>query len=350
VAPHSVAAPAVAAPPPVEAALAAGAASNAPHSASSAGSSGPADGSATAAASPQPPDSASRRGTASELALRIAFTVVAVPAVLVLAYRGGLYLATLLAVLAAVGAWELYRVARSGGVEPISVIGVPLAAALPIAASAAPPGVYVLPPGWAAMAVLLVLAAAIWVRGAQRRPLASVAVTMFGAMYTGGMLSFGYAIRYHRYAVGDLAGTALVMLPVLLTWTNDVASYAVGRMLGRRKLLPAVSPGKTVAGAVGGVVLTMVVCWAYVRWVLRPSAELGLAPWGIVVFALVISVAAQIGDLAESLFKREAGVKDTSRIIPGHGGVLDRIDSLLFVLPTAYLLFDLPGLLLPAPA
>ncbi len=119
------------------------------------------------------------------------------PAVLVLTYLGGLYLGAMLALLAAVGAWELYRVARSGGVDPISVLGVPLAAAVPIAASAAPPGVYVLAPEWAAVAVLLVLAAAIWVRGARGRPLASVAVTMFGVMYTGGMLSFGYAIRYH---------------------------------------------------------------------------------------------------------------------------------------------------------
>jgi phosphatidate cytidylyltransferase len=161
------------------------------------------------------------------------------------------------------------------------------------------------------------------------------------------MLSFGYPIRYHDYAVGPLAGTALLFLPLILTWAQDTGAYAVGRTLGRRKLIPSVSPGKTVEGAVGGILVTVLVCWAYVRWVLVPVAQLGLRPADILLFAIVISVAAQVGDLAESLIKREAGVKDSSRIIPGHGGVLDRFDSLLFVLPVAHLL--LGAMLIPAP-
>ena len=122
----------------------------------------------------------------------------------------------------------------------------------------------------------------------------------------------------------------------------------MGRLVGRRKLIPSVSPGKTVEGAAGALVVTIAICWLYVTYALRPAAQLALAPWAVVIFGAAISVTAQVGDLAESLLKREAGVKDSSRIIPGHGGILDRLDSLLFVLPVAYLLL-MRGLLVPAP-
>ena len=111
--------------------------------------------------------------------------------------------------------------------------------------------------------------------------------------------------------------------------------------------MPSVSPGKTVAGAVGGLALAVVICLLYVRFILMPFAQLGLTIQGAILFAIGISVTGQIGDLAESLLKREAGVKDSSRILPGHGGLLDRLDSLLFVLPIAYLM--LGRLLLPIP-
>ena len=102
--------------------------------------------------------------------------------------------------------------------------------------------------------------------------------------------------------------------------------------------MPAVSPGKTVAGAIGGLVVAVVAASLYVPYVLRTWGHLSLTPAGIVLFGAIVSVTAQVGDLAESLLKREAGVKDTSKIIPGHGGVLDRLDSLLFVLPVSYVL------------
>jgi phosphatidate cytidylyltransferase len=138
----------------------------------------------------------------------------------------------------------------------------------------------------------------------------------------------------------------LVAFPLVLTWSSDIGAYAVGRTLGGRKLIPAVSPGKTVSGALGGLAATVVASWLYVRFVLEPNALLSMRLPAIVLFGIVISVAAQVGDLTESLLKREAGVKDSSHLIPGHGGLLDRLDSLLFVLPVAYLLFA--WLLVPA--
>jgi phosphatidate cytidylyltransferase len=196
-----------------------------------------------------------------------------------------------------------------------------------------------------------VLAIALFVRGVNGRPLGAAASTVFGVLYTGGMLSFGYAIRYHDYAIESVrvslggmaltAGGLLLLLPLLLTWASDIGAFFIGRAFGRRKLMPSVSPGKTVAGAVGGVAATILVGWLYTRFVLTPATQLAFVRGGLLVFSLLVSVAAQIGDLAESLLKREAGMKDSSHIIPGHGGVLDRFDSLLFVLPVSYVLFNM---------
>src|SRR5205823_12508456 len=110
-----------------------------------------------------------------------------------------------------------------------------------------------------------------------------------------------------------------LMLPVLLTWATDIGAYAVGRTMGRHKLIPSVSPGKTVEGAVGGLVTSMVVAVVYTRLVLSPASHLGFRfpPAGVLAFGVLVSVAAQVGDLVESLLNREAGIKDSSHLIPG---------------------------------
>lgn len=283
----------------------------------------------------------------TELARRILFSIIAAPIAIALVYIGDAALATLLAALAGVAAWEFCRIARSAGLDPLETIAVAGAATIPLLVHAAHLRVFSVSHTLIPLGVLALLTVAIWARGPDRHPLGAVAATILGVVYTGATLSYGYAIRYHDYAVGQVAGTALVAFPLVLTWMSDIGAFAVGRTLGGRKLIPSISPGKTVAGAVGAVVTTVLVAFAYVSLVLGPAAQLSLAPWAVVVFGIAISVAAQIGDLAESLLKREAGVKDSSRLIPGHGGLLDRLDSLFFVLPLAYVLLD--WLLLPAP-
>ena len=283
----------------------------------------------------------------SELARRVAFAVVAVPVALAVLWFGGLPLALLLGLISGLGAWELYRMARAGGGTPFVAAGVIAAAAIPMLVHAEHVQWLRVPVSAATLAVLALLGASVWLRGVDGKPLSAVAVTLFGVVYTGVMLSFGYALRYYPYAIGDAAGAAVVLLPLLLTWASDTGAYFVGRAFGKRKLIPSVSPGKTVAGAVGAVVVTVLVCLAYSRFLLRPAAQLAFSPLGALAFGLGISVVAQLGDLVESLLKREAGVKDSSRILPGHGGILDRFDSLFFVLPVAYPL--LLWLLVPAP-
>lgn len=282
----------------------------------------------------------------SELTRRILFAVIAAPASIAIVYFGDWALAILLSVLAALAAWELFRIAQLTGAFPFDLAGIALAALLPIAVHAQRRGVYNLSLTVIVAMVLLMFAAAIWLRGPMGKPLSSVAITAFGVMYAS-LFCYIYVLRYHDYAIGAGAGTILVLLPVLLTWATDIGAYIFGRTFGRRKLMPSVSPGKTVEGALGGLALAVVISLVYVRFLLMPYAQLGMTIQGAVLFAIVISVAAQTGDLAESLLKREAGLKDSSTIIPGHGGVLDRFDSLLFVLPIAFLL--LRHLLLPVP-
>jgi phosphatidate cytidylyltransferase len=276
----------------------------------------------------------------SELTQRVLFAVLAVPVVVGLAWLGGAPLATLLAVAAALAAWEFGRLAAASGARPLTGWLIGGAAAIPLLAHAAHLGLGVPPLPIVALVVPMLLGVALWRRGVAGHPLAAVASTLLGIWYTGGLLSFAYALRHHRFAIGAAAGTALLFVPLVVTWVTDAGAFFVGRAIGGAKLMPSVSPGKTWSGAIGGSVLGVVGAWAFSRWVLQPVAQLGLGLGGVVVLGLTLSVAAQVGDLVESLLKREAGVKDSSRLIPGHGGILDRTDSLLFTLPLGYVLLD----------
>jgi phosphatidate cytidylyltransferase len=298
----------------------------------------------------------------SELTRRVLFAVVAAPLGIWILLAGDWPLAALLAVASALAAWEFFRIARAAGASPLGDLGTVLAGLLPLAVHAHFLELVRVRPAHAAIVLLAILATTISTRGVHGRPLTAAAVTVLGVLYTGGLLSFAYSLRYHdtvRYydalpgAGARLAGVTvspggvLLLTPVLLTWASDIGAFFVGRAVGGPKLIPAVSPSKTVAGAIGGLVASIVVAWLAVRFLLRPVAQLSFSPLGTVVFGFVISAAAQVGDLFESLLKREAGVKDSSTLIPGHGGVLDRFDSLFFALPTAQLLAD--WLLIPAP-
>ena len=279
----------------------------------------------------------------SELARRTLFAVVAIPIVLGAVYVGGAALAALLAIASALAAWEFFRMAERGEYAPLGAVGIVLAALIPLLAHAVRLGAASPTITWTILAVIGLFTLALFVRGPARRPMGAVAVTLLGVIYTGGFLTYAYVLRYHRftnYALGAEAGAVLLFFPLILTWTSDTGGYFVGRSLGRHKLMPAVSPGKTIEGAIGALVLCALVGWVYVRYVLTPYASLSLAPISAAMFGVIVSIAVQAGDLVESLMKREVAVKDSSRLLPGHGGVLDRLDGMLFALPVAYWLLD----------
>lgn len=283
----------------------------------------------------------------SELAKRVSFSVIAAPLAVYLVYLGGAPLAVLLSIASGLAAWEFYRLVIGTGSEPLWGHGVAYSAAVPLFVHAHQLGLWTPPLTLVMLAFLELLTVALYVRGAAGRPLSVLGGTLLGIFYTGGTMSFGYALRYHPYAIGAPAGAALVALPLILTWATDTGAFVVGKSIGGPKLMPSVSPGKTIAGAVGGLIVSVVVCALYARFVLPPVAQLGLTWWGTLLVGVVVSAAGQVGDLVESMLKREAGVKDSSRLIPGHGGVLDRIDSLVFTLPLGFAL--LSWLLIPAP-
>jgi phosphatidate cytidylyltransferase len=273
--------------------------------------------------------------------------VIGIPIAVAAGYLGDLALATLLALLAGVGAWELFRFTRGHGTPALESIGIPLAALMPLGTHAVRLGWMDAPLAAAGAVFVAMTGAVLWSRSPSERPLGSVAVTAFGVLYTGATLAYAYALRHHRFVVDPAAGAVLLFFPIALTWVSDSGAYFAGRAFGKRKLMPTVSPGKTVAGAVGAILVSMVGAWAYNDFVLRPVSQLALAPWTALLFGAAISAVGQVGDLVESLFKREAGVKDSSTFFSAHGGVLDRLDSLYFAIPVAYLI--LSRLLLAVP-
>ncbi len=283
----------------------------------------------------------------SNLAARVLVAIIAIPLVIGVVYLGGLVLAVTLGLVSALAARELYRIATAGGYAPLARTGTLMAFLLPLGVHLFRLGRFV-PPEIAlgAMVIMALFTLTLFRRSPEQHPLGAAAVTLLGVLYTGGFLSFAYALRYHNYVVTARAGSALAFYPFVLTWISDTAGYFVGRALGRTKLMPSVSPGKTREGAIGALVCSMLASWAYAQWVLVPYASLGMRTAIALALGAAIGASVQIGDLVESLLKREGGVKDSSHLLPGHGGVLDRIDGMLFALPVAYFLLTFPHVLL----
>lgn len=269
---------------------------------------------------------------------RVAVAVVGIPIAVAVVYIGGWALGLLLAAIAILAALEFYRMAARRHAIPLQVAGCATAAGFLLVAAADPAAG---PTGFGllvALATLVVATLAIWQRGVEGQPLLSISTTLTGAVYAGALLAFGLFLRHLPGNEGAWHGTALVFAPVLLTWTSDTFAYFAGRRWGRTKLIPRVSPGKTVQGAVGAVVGSVAVAAAYAL-VLQSFGSYRPTFLEAALFGLLVSVVAQLGDLAESLLKRDTGVKDSGTLLPGHGGALDRFDSLLFTLPLAYVFF-----------
>jgi phosphatidate cytidylyltransferase len=288
---------------------------------------------------------------ASNLAQRITFAVIAIPVALAVVWLGGWPLVGLLAIVGALGSREVFDFSLRQQIAPLSRWGVVSAVALPILVYLAiiTPGgsvAFLLGNSWflAALWLVATLTLALARRTPGDRPLAATAITVFAVAYTAGLPATLLPIRHLTEPERSWAGAWLVFTPLVITWVCDTAAMFAGKLIGGPKLWPSISPGKTWSGSVAGVVAALATVPLLNRLVLeRQGVALPIAEG--LLFGLVLGIVGQTGDLAESLFKREVGVKDSSAIIPGHGGILDRFDSLYFVLPVSAAFYRFVGLI-----
>lgn len=286
-------------------------------------------------------------GGGAALPRRIAVAAIGIPAAFGLVYLGGGALVGGIVLLGTVGTAELFSMSRRAGLRPLTVPGYLAAAGLPVVVWLAAGGSPVAPQ-WALAAGVLwglaVMGIAVATLAPSEAAIASVAVTVFAPLYTSGLLSSILILR-HGPAVSDpWVGTWLVFLPLAMVWICDTLAMAGGSLVGGPKLAPVVSPNKTWSGAIAGLAGAVVVAFLYEALVLQRLGVTLSAGW-LAALGIAVGVLGQVGDLAESLFKRSVGVKDSGTFFPGHGGVLDRLDSLYWALPVTAIVLALGGVL-----
>jgi phosphatidate cytidylyltransferase len=251
--------------------------------------------------------------------------VVALPFLVFFVYRGGVWFCLLVAAAAEIGLWEYYRIALKPGervFDALPLIGFLTAAGLLWAAFNAATGLMAVAVAFNLMAGALV---AIIKFGTFPQTLTTLTRQILGIVYVPLSLSFLILMR------GGAHGMQWLFFMLIIVFASDTSALYIGSFYGRRKLSPNVSPGKTVEGSLGGLAAGLIF------GLLGKALFLPSLAWPqALLFSLMIAVAGQIGDLFESLLKRSAQVKDSGTLLPGHGGILDRVDALMFAAPVAY--------------
>jgi phosphatidate cytidylyltransferase len=264
----------------------------------------------------------------ASLALRVASGFVAVPLLLGVAYLGDPIYGAFITLACAYAAWELRGMLRAGGYVPQAFALFGLAILLPLDAWLRPDTFALGTDGLLLLTVVLVasLIALLFNPTLSDRTLVGWALSVGLALYVGALMQFYIPLRHLPAQVPGF----WVMALLVLSWACDSSAFFIGRAFGRTRLAPGISPNKSVEGAIAGLIAPALV---------GPLIGLtqGLPLLLMAGYGLAIAVATIVGDLVESLIKRQTGVKDSGVLIPGHGGLLDRMDSLLFCAPVAVL-------------
>lgn len=264
---------------------------------------------------------------------RILTAAVALPLLLFVVWQGGRWFSGLVAVAAGLGAWELGRMAEGWGQRTIPALSAILAAALAVSYYFIPGPQY--PEnmeGTAMFPALLALSGAVVMLFGHRLggPLGHVLATVCIILVIGGTLYHAPLLRaFDSFSANE--GLLWIIFLLGVTFATDTAAYFVGKAFGSRKLAPNVSPNKTWEGAIGGI-LGAVICGILLNTVLDLGAHTAIAALG----SAILGITGQLGDLYESKLKRLADVKDSGSLFPGHGGILDRMDSLMWNVVVLY--------------
>jgi phosphatidate cytidylyltransferase len=269
------------------------------------------------------------------LPLRVATTVVFVPLLVALAWVGGVAYLAFVLLLLGLAIREFHLLLESRGLRPHWRIAMAAVLLSPVATFQR------LRTGrlqeWHLGALLTLLLIAVLLaelrRGAGRQAIANSAATLLGVFYVGWLGTHIVALRELPWVTGEpyRRGMAFALLPFVLVWICDTAAYGVGRVWGRHRLMPDVSPRKTAEGAWGGFLATI-----GAALLARATFAPFLGALDAVILGALVGLFGQLGDLVESLLKRDLAAKNSSELIPGHGGVLDRFDSLFFAAPVVY--------------
>ncbi len=274
-------------------------------------------------------DAAPPRSRFRGLGSRVAAALVFLPCFLIIAWRGDVYFVLLVNFISVAGTFEFIRMLEAKGLKPQRVAALVAAFVLPWLAFWRG-GIYM----DCGLAILLVSVLTTELVRSTGQALAQVSGAVFGVMYVAWLSSHLVALRELPLQVGQPYGLGFraVGLVFITTWMADTGAYLVGSLVGRHKLAPRISPGKSVEGALGGLAVAIASGAVYAHLCMRQEMSMGAGAW----IGALAAVAGLAGDLAESLMKRDAAVKDASGAIPGHGGALDRFDSVLFTAPLIY--------------
>jgi phosphatidate cytidylyltransferase len=235
------------------------------------------------------------------------------------------YFTGLVVVAAAIGQYELYSMAKARGIAPMTTAGIALGA-LVVINFFRPLYPYLGGPYfWITLCVLMVMIARLFSRRPVEGALEDIAVTLLGVFYIA--LLFGFSVAIHA---GPSGKKWLVFL-FLVIWASDTGAYYIGSAFGKHRLYEKISPKKSVEGLAGGMLASVIAAMLCTVWLVPSAGLLEAAVLGACLAAL-----GTVGDLVESLIKRSAGVKDSGTLIPGHGGMLDRMDSMLFAAPALF--------------
>jgi phosphatidate cytidylyltransferase len=269
---------------------------------------------------------ARKRGRGN-VALRFASGFVAVPLLLGGSYLGDPFYSLVIVAACAYAAFELRGMLRTGGYQPHDLALFTTAVLLPLDAWLRPDASWLGGDGLALLAVIVVITlVTLLFNSTVERALVNWSMSLGLALYVGALMQFYMPLRHFPSMIPG--GWTIALL--ILSWVCDSSAFFVGRAFGRTQLAPVISPKKSVEGAVAGLIFPAIV---------GPLLGLliGAPPLLMAGYGLAIATATIAGDLVESLIKRQMGVKDSGVLIPGHGGLLDRMDSLLFCAPAAVL-------------